>query len=326
MAAGIPASDAARKAEPANSAAAFAPNGVFHSLEFETNATTGIDSWRKFSSRLAKEHASYRACDAGQPACPPALRAWRAKLADWATLSPRAKLIHVNRWANAALRYTEDSSNYQSADHWATPSQSLQGRGDCEDYALLKYATLRELGFAEQNLRIVVVNDLHKRIGHAVLSVRTAGGVFILDNQDSRVLRHDSIARYAPIYSINANTRWINIATRDLKPRKTPPVLLLASADELMLPATQSTMAASATAEPVILPVLKPQLAKATAAGAPWRQRLSATATAALLSPPAVDAHKSATSAPPILIRLTPLAASLLNSIWPFATTLANRG
>ncbi len=42
-------------------------------------------------------------------------------------------------------------------------------------------------------------------------------GTFILDNQDNRVLRHDTVARYAPVYSINAKSRWINIATRALK-------------------------------------------------------------------------------------------------------------
>ncbi len=126
---------------------AFAPTGIFQSLEFETNATAGIDGWRSFFKRLAKEEASYEACTNEAVACPPTLRAWRNRLAGWRTLSPRAKLIKVNRWANATIHYRSDSDIYKVADLWATPGQSLQGRGDCEDYALLKYATLRALGF-----------------------------------------------------------------------------------------------------------------------------------------------------------------------------------
>ncbi len=71
------------------------------------------------------------------------------------------------------MRYADDKSNYKTADYWATPPQSLRGRGDCEDYALLKYATLRDLGFPERDLRIIIVNDLRKGIGHAVVSVRS---------------------------------------------------------------------------------------------------------------------------------------------------------
>ncbi len=186
---------------------AFAPTGIFQSLEFETNATAGIDGWRSFFKRLAKEEASLEACTSDAVACPPTLRAWRGRLESWRTLTPRAKLIQVNRWANAVIHYGSDAAIYKLADHWATPGQSLLGRGDCEDYALLKYATLRALGFDENNLRIVVVNDLTKGIGHAVLSARTDEGTFILDNQDSRVLRHDTVSRYAPVYSINATGR-----------------------------------------------------------------------------------------------------------------------
>jgi predicted transglutaminase-like cysteine proteinase len=222
-----------------NATAAFAPMGVFQSIELETNATTGMASWNKAKRQLSAEAASYKACDAGSSTCPAQLRNWRNMLGQWSKLSQRAKLIQVNRFANTAIAYTDDRKAFRSADYWATPLESLKGRGDCEDYVLLKYASLRSLGFAEDQLRIVIVKDLKAGLGHAVLSVKTAGGTFILDNQDNRVLRHDSIVRYAPVYSVNAKGRWINIATRDLKKRKIAPVVLVASARELgeVLPA-----------------------------------------------------------------------------------------
>jgi hypothetical protein len=146
---------------------------------------------------------------------------------------------------------------------------------------LLKYASLRALGFVEDQLRIVILNDLKSGLGHAVLSVKTASGTFILDNQDNRVLRHDSIKHYAPVYSVNAKGRWINIATRDLKKRKVAPVVLVASAAELgdVLPAAASFEMAK------VIP--KPTFKKARNVGymfaQPIRSRLQAVAAISLM-------------------------------------------
>jgi predicted transglutaminase-like cysteine proteinase len=260
-----------------NATAAFAPMGVFQSIEFETNATSGMTSWNKAKRKLSAEAANYKACDAGSTKCPSQLRDWRDKLGQWSTLSPRAKLIQVNRFANAAIAYTDDRKAFRSADYWATPLESLKGRGDCEDYVLLKYASLRSLGFAEDQLRIVIVNDLKAGLGHAVLSVKTAEGTFILDNQDNRVLRHDSITRYAPVYSVNAKSRWINIATRDLKKRRVAPVVLVASMAELgdVLPAAAAPKFTSQTA----LPKLRIDIERAK----PMASRLQAVAAISLL-------------------------------------------
>ncbi len=237
-----------------NATASFAPMGVFQSIELETNATTGLANWYKAKRKLSIEAASYKACDAGSAKCPAQLREWRSKLGQWSTLSAKAKLIQVNRFANAAIDYTDDRKAFRSADYWATPLESLRGRGDCEDYVLLKYVSLRSLGFAEDQLRIVIVNDLMAGIGHAVLSVKVKNENYILDNQDNRVLRHDSIMRYAPVYSVNAKGRWINIATRDLKKRRTAPVVLVASNAELgeVLPAAAPSRVALATPKPTL--------------------------------------------------------------------------
>jgi predicted transglutaminase-like cysteine proteinase len=236
-----------------NATAAFAPTGVFQSIELETNATSGLANWNKAKRKLVAEAASYKACDTGSTKCPSHLRDWRDKLGQWSHLTPRAKLIQVNRFANAAIGYTDDRKAFRSADYWATPLESLKGRGDCEDYVLLKYASLRSLGFTENQLRIVIVNDLKAGIGHAVLSVKVGAENYILDNQDNRVLRHDSITRYAPVYSVNTKGRWINIATRDLKRRRVAPVVLVASNTELgdVLPAAAASHVASIVPKPI---------------------------------------------------------------------------
>jgi predicted transglutaminase-like cysteine proteinase len=279
--------------------AAFGPNGVFQSLEFETNASTGITNWRNASARIAGERATYAACDLDMAKCPTQLRKWRSNLKAWATKSTEAKLILVNRFANAAVRYTDDIATFRTADYWASPAQSLKGRGDCEDYALLKYESLKALGFAENNLRIVVLKDLRKGIGHAVLSVKTEAGNFILDNQDNRVLRHDTITHYAPIFSINANKRWINIATRSLKKNK-PAVTLVASAAELEDIQTAAAPDSPVKAKLTFKPKLKPMLAKVDAEKIQIQPR-SATAQIAMLKVPS----SSQVQEPPTLATLT---------------------
>ena len=260
-----------------NTSAAFAPMGVFQSIELETNATTGLANWYKAKRKLSIEAASYKACDAGSAKCPAQLREWRSKLGQWSTLSAKAKLIQVNRFANAAIDYTDDRKAFRSADYWATPLESLKGRGDCEDYVLLKYASLRSLGFAEDQLRIVIVNDLKAGIGHAVLSVKIKNENYILDNQDNRVLRHDSITRYAPVYSVNTKGRWINIATRDLKKRRTAPVVLVASNAELgeVLPAAAPRKTANKLPKPAVIQLVS--------AEQPIKFRLQAVAAIAML-------------------------------------------
>ena len=61
------------------------------------------------------------------------------------------------------------------------------GKGDCEDYALLKRKMLIEEGFPRQALLMTVVKD-EKGEGHAILTVKTNRGEFVLDNQESRIL------------------------------------------------------------------------------------------------------------------------------------------
>jgi len=58
----------------------------------------------------------------------------------------------------------------------------MDGKGDCEDYALLKRHELLKLGWSPSVLLITVVSD-EKGEGHAVLTARTTAGDFILDNR-----------------------------------------------------------------------------------------------------------------------------------------------
>ncbi|MGO8798731.1 MAG: transglutaminase-like cysteine peptidase [Roseiarcus sp.] len=95
-------------------------------------------------------------------------------------LSPRAahEIDRVNRWVNAHVEPISDLDHWGLADRWDYP---IDGRGDCEDYALLKRKLLIEMGFPRQALLMTVVKD-EAGEGHAILTVKTNKGEFVLDN------------------------------------------------------------------------------------------------------------------------------------------------
>ena len=89
----------------------------------------------------------------------------------------------VNSYINDAITPKTDRELYGVEEHWTLPRSA----GDCEDYVLLKRRELIKRGWPESALLITVVLDEHGD-GHAVLTVRTAQGDFVLDNKHSRVL------------------------------------------------------------------------------------------------------------------------------------------
>ncbi len=134
----------------------------------------------------------------------------------WAELVDKLKgrdltsqLNGVNSFMNQA-RYTVDSINWGVHDYWATPGQFLAKFGDCEDYAIAKFLTLKRLGVDTRKMRIVVLQDLNLRIPHAVLAVYTEGGITILDNQVNNTIQASAIRHYHPIFSINEEAWWLH--------------------------------------------------------------------------------------------------------------------
>lgn len=92
-------------------------------------------------------------------------------------------LDRVNRWVNKNIESVSDMDHWGLVDRWDYPSD---GKGDCEDYALLKRRMLTDLGYPVQALLMTVVKD-RKGDGHAVLTVRTDRGDYVLDNLDEEV-------------------------------------------------------------------------------------------------------------------------------------------
>jgi predicted transglutaminase-like cysteine proteinase len=101
-------------------------------------------------------------------------------------LTPSAwrDLVRINRWVNTKIKPLTDMEHWGVVERWSYPDD---GYGDCEDYVLLKRKLLMEAGWPRQALLITVVRD-QRGDGHAVLTVKTDKGEFILDNQNEEIL------------------------------------------------------------------------------------------------------------------------------------------
>ena len=134
---------------------------------------------------------------------------WKPLLAKIESEPKKRQIELINRQMNAAP-YITDIRNYGVDDYWATPKQFLYRDGDCEDYAIVKYMSLRALGFTPDDMRLVVLQDNNLRIAHAVLVTYIDGTAFVLDNQIKQLVEHSRIRHYSPYYSINETAWWLH--------------------------------------------------------------------------------------------------------------------
>ena len=95
------------------------------------------------------------------------------------TKSSWTQLNRINKQVNAAIEPMTNLAHWGTMlDHWDYP---VDGKGDCKVYALYKRKLLVEAGFPRQALLMTVVKDLEGE-GHAILTVKTDHGEFVLDN------------------------------------------------------------------------------------------------------------------------------------------------
>ena len=169
-------------------------------------------SMRNFpvSARWAPVYRAITSCSAGS-AC-------ERKSAPFASMVSAAqgkgfseKLSFVNSSVNRLIAYRKDSVVYGKLDYWAKPSEILERRaGDCEDFAILKMTALLRAGIPAQSMALVVLQDRKRGFFHAVLSVSTGSGTFILDSLSNTVVRDSDLPDYVPLYSFSTDRAWIH--------------------------------------------------------------------------------------------------------------------
>jgi predicted transglutaminase-like cysteine proteinase len=148
------------------------------------------------------------------------------------------RLEAVNWYVNKRVRFVDDSVQYGRADVWAAASDTLaRGRGDCEDFAIAKLQMLRRAGISDRDLYLVIVKDLVRRADHAILVVRAAGHMYVLDNGSDRLLDSESISDYRPVLTFAATGSW----THGYRVKSAPMNIASASDDPELTPAADAT-------------------------------------------------------------------------------------
>lgn len=125
-------------------------------------------------------------------------------------LSPKAwkDLVRINKWINDTIKPITDMDHWGVVEKWSYPDD---GKGDCEDYVLLKRRLLIQAGWPREALLITVVRERNGD-GHAVLTVKTDKGEFILDNQHSDIrLWSDTDYRFVKRQSQFDQNVWVSL-------------------------------------------------------------------------------------------------------------------
>ena len=117
-------------------------------------------------------------------------------------------MLRVNRWVNESVKPMTDQEHWGVIEKWSYPTD---GYGDCEDYVLLKRKMLIDAGWPREALLITVVRD-KKGEGHAVLTVKSDKGEFVLDNQNEDVVAWtDTGYRFVKRQSQSDPNVWVSL-------------------------------------------------------------------------------------------------------------------
>ena len=139
------------------------------------------------------------------------LISWRNLINQNQVSSETAKLELVNDFFNS-LEFINDIDHWGKDDYWATPVQMLASNGgDCEDFSIAKYFTLREMGIPADRLRLTYVKALRLNQAHMVLTYfpTAEASPLVLDNLVGEISKSSDRVDLLPVYSFNADGLWL---------------------------------------------------------------------------------------------------------------------
>lgn len=155
-----------------------------------------------------------------------ALKDWQTTLSAAKNLKETDKLKRVNDFFNKATMFEDDYSIWNQSDYWATPLETIgQGRGDCEDFAIAKYYSLKDSGIPTSKLRLVYVKArLDGPAGsslqaHMVLAYYPAPNAepLVLDNLNPEIRPASQRGDLQPMFSFNSEAIWAGVAENSKK-------------------------------------------------------------------------------------------------------------
>lgn len=138
--------------------------------------------------------------------------AWQQLIQDNMDATEQEKLHRVNTFFNTHIQFFDDLVIWDKKDYWATPIETLSmGGGDCEDYAIAKYFTLKQLGVDENKLRLTYVKAIELNQAHMVLTYfkNKRAVPLVLDNLIIDIKYATQRADLIPVYSFNGRGLWL---------------------------------------------------------------------------------------------------------------------
>jgi predicted transglutaminase-like cysteine proteinase len=163
------------------------------------------EKWLAVERRLDDERVQLALCDGDRERCvSPAALQLLAIVDNARAREGRARLGEINRAINLAIRPMSDLAQYGAIDVWSTPLVTFaSGAGDCEDYAIAKFAALRLAGISADDLRIVIMRDTIHGEDHAVAMARLDGRWLTLDNRRMAMVEDGYVRNYRPLFVID---------------------------------------------------------------------------------------------------------------------------
>lgn len=181
-------------------------SGVFSSVAFPFKSTSNI-RWASIDTgpeMLVSPCAGAKGCEQRVDRVANTIQMARSQ-------SLRQKLVTINTSVNQTIAYKSDLETYDNLDYWANPAETLQrGQGDCEDFAILKFAALKAAGVPSSSMALVILRDTRRNLYHAVLTVKTDRDIYVLDNVRDNVLSDQRLPYYQALYSLSEDRAWIH--------------------------------------------------------------------------------------------------------------------
>lgn len=140
------------------------------------------------------------------------LLAWEELIRHERSSSEPDKLKKTNLFFNSRMRFVNDIDIWGVQDYWATPIEFIcKSAGDCEDFAIAKYFTLKAMGIADEKLKITYVKALQYNIHHMVLTYYSdpEAEPLVLDNLVDSINPASRRTDLAPIFSFNGSGLWM---------------------------------------------------------------------------------------------------------------------
>jgi predicted transglutaminase-like cysteine proteinase len=162
-----------------------------------------LEKWHRVEAAMAQDFAVVARCHANGT-CPVAAQRLINISAEGAGRTGRARVGLINRAAELAISPVSDELQWGVADHWSGPFETLlSNRGDCEDYAILKYAALLEAGLPKEDVKIVILKNVFPNEDHAAVATRVDGQWLILDNRTLTLVRDTDVTRAIPEFVLD---------------------------------------------------------------------------------------------------------------------------